>query len=1145
MCGIVSIVRRPSGRPPPSAREVLDALDAARSVLPTSVDGLEVGPLHDAAEHLEHAARLLGGTPGVGALLGDPSLARGVERSASALDAAIAGLEAVLDRGDVEATGRTVESLNAGLIRLKDACWTVLRDRLRTAREVADLAGGHGLGPSAVCAYTSIVEALAAIDRLEVRGRDSAGLHVLVTEHDLDLDGPTVRELAADRLADRLFRSGAVRTPDGHLAFVYKAAAEIGELGDNTVALREAIRADELLRMAVSAPDARAQVLAHTRWASVGIISEANAHPLTSEEAGEVERPYVVAALNGDVDNHADLKAAEGLRFADEMTTDAKVIPVLCGRRVGEGIDAAEAFRKTVAALEGSVAVAAQAAAAPDRLFCALRGSGQALYVGFAPDAFVVASEPYGLVESCDRYLRMDGEAPGPSGGRGQVVVCHADRAGEVEGVERLSYDGTPLPVTPDELVIPEITTRDIARGAHRHYLMKEIAESPGSFRKTLRGKIVDRDGAPEVVLSDEALPPGLRERIAEGAVRRIVVIGQGTAAVAGRSFAAAMSACLRNASVVVEAMAATELSGFGMRPEMSDTLVVAISQSGTTTDTNRTVDLARERGASVVAIVNRRGSDLTDRADGVLYTSDGRDIEMAVPSTKAFYAQVAAGFLLAFGIAEHLPGAEIPDGEELLDGLRRLPAAMEEVVARREGIAEIARRLAPSRRYWAVVGNGSNRVAAEEVRIKLSELCYKSIACDVTEDKKHIDLAAEPLILVCAAGLEGSNADDVAKEVAIYRAHKAGPVVICTEGEARFGAALEVIGVPHVHPDLAFVLSAMAGHLFGYEAALAIDEGARPLREARAACKEATGNGVVPHRLIERLAPTLRPSAERFFEGVRTGTYNGHLQADTAVRLTSLFRYATGIVPLDAYQLEHGKVGTPAVVVEDLVEALTRGIDELTRPIDAIKHQAKTVTVGISRADESFLRVPLVAAVLEAGAPRDRLSYRTLRTLVALDPAVAEVQGYTHYGIEGDPGTEEAQIRVLDKGGIARDIPSRTDRDPTLRGSKHRVAVEREVLVTRGRADGRTVILVPEMKGTETTGLTLLHVRFHDRLAPDVMRGVLDGYRDRYSALKDLVTETEPTFREDVLGELDTGDLLCASIQALADRWRGTEPGG
>src|SRR3546814_13011292 len=99
----------------------------------------------------------------------------------------------------------------------------------------------------------------------------------------------------------------------------------------------------------------------------------------------------------------------------------------------------------------------------------------------------------------------------------------------------------------------------------------------------------------------------------------------------------------------------------FGLRDDMSDTLVLAISQSGTTTDTNRTVDLVRGRGAKVLAIVNRRGSDLTDKADGVLYTSDGRDVEMSVASTKAFYAQIAAGFLLAWAIAEEVGGTVDP----------------------------------------------------------------------------------------------------------------------------------------------------------------------------------------------------------------------------------------------------------------------------------------------------------------------------------------------------------------------------------------------------------------------------------------------------------------------------------------------------
>src|SRR5262249_8332472 len=159
------------------------------------------------------------------------------------------------------------------------------------------------------------------------------------------------------------------------------------------------------------------------------------------------------------------------------------------------------------------------------------------------------------------------------------------------------------------------------------------------------------------------------------------------------------------------------------------------------------------------------------------------------------------------------------------------------------------------------------------------------------------------------------------------------------------------------------------------------------------------------------------------FFDGLRTSSYDGALDAATAVRLASLLRYATGIVPLDVYQVEFGKVGTPSTLVEDLTSALTKAIEELTRPIDAVKHQAKTVAGGISRSDETLLQVPLVQELLASGAPRDRLTYRALRTVVALDPAVEAVVGWTRYQVDGDPSRPGATVEVVDTGGIARDI--------------------------------------------------------------------------------------------------------------------------
>ena len=217
----------------------------------------------------------------------------------------------------------------------------------------------------------------------------------------------------------------------------------------------------------------------------------------------------------------------------------------------------------------------------------------------------------------------------------------------------------------------------------------------------------------------------------------------------------------------------------------------------------------------------------------------------------------------------------------------------------------------------------------------------------------------------------------------------------------------------------------------------------------------------------------------------------------------------------------------------------LTKAIEELTRPVDAIKHQAKTVTVGISRADETLLQVPLVRAVLDAGTPRDGLTYKVLRTLVDLDPAVLSVTGWTRYRVEGDPESETATIGVIDRGGIARSMHSRTEGDPRLRGTKQTVAAERQVFVTRGRADGRILAIVPEVKGAHAVGLTLLHLDLPDRLPADVARGVLSGYRHRYTALRGAITETEPELDDALLAEVPVVDLLTLPIASLADRWR------
>ncbi|MEY3822736.1 MAG: putative glucosamine-6-phosphate synthase, partial [Actinomycetota bacterium] len=1084
---------------------------------------------------------LLKGVPGAVALIDNHELVSAMTSRLDQVGATITAIDEGLENSVADAD--ELEQNAAALIALRDVTWSIGQDRLRTARLVRDLAG-RDAGVAAVAGYLTIQQSFSALDRLEVRGRDSAGIHVFVWGHGLSANDPSVTAALNARAHDALFQNRSVRLIDDTLSFVYKAAAEIGELGDNTKALRAAVQEDDLLRLALSNPNARLSLVGHTRWASVGIISEPNAHPVNSErELDDLEttHPYVVAALNGDVDNHGDLRIAHGLSFPGQITTDAKVIPALVNMHARACGDTVEAFRRSVASFEGSVAIGAAATDQPDRLMFALRGSGQGLFVGLAEDLFIVASEPYGVVEETSTYFRLDGEGTSTSSltdSKGQIIILDGALAGELSGVTRLAYDGTVLPISSNEIVTAEVTTRDIDRGDAPHFLLKEIGEAPESFRKTLRGKIIERDGVLHASLGIKTLPTPIIERLASGAIRKVRVIGQGTAAIAGRSCATVLDE-LCAGGLDVDPITATELSGFHLQLDMSDTLIIAVSQSGTTTDTNRTVDLARSRGASVLAIVNRRGSDLCDKADGVLFTSDGRDVEMSVASTKAFYAQVAAGVLLACAVSVAAGLGTDSRRHDLLRTLRELPTAMRTVIDSRAKIAEVAHKYAPSKRYWAVVGNGPNAIAANEVRIKLSELCYKSISCDITEDKKHIDLSCEPLILVCAAGLAGSTADDVAKEIAIYRAHKATPIVIASASESRFSSAVAVIDVPDVDPTLAFVLSAVVGHLFGYEAARAIDELARSLREAREVVEFAVLHNADGESVLKVVRSGLVIGAERFNETLRAGTYDGHLEASTAVRLASMLRVVLDASPVEAYQNETGKVGSPSALIDDLTLALTRAIEELTRPIDAIKHQAKTVTVGISRSDEGVMDRALVQEVLATGAGRDVLAYRTLKVLADLNPAVEAVVGYTRYSIDGDPSGTTATIAIVDRGGLSRDVPSRVDRNPSLLGTKRRVASEREVLVARGRSDGRTVIFIPEVKSGQTVGITLLHVRFFDRLNASVMRGVLQGYDRRYDRLVDWVSETEGEMRDDLLSELSVADLLILPISEMADRWR------
>ena len=313
-------------------------------------------------------------------------------------------------------------------------------------------------GPPSPGQYTSVQVALSALDRLEVRGRDSAGIHLPVRDHDLDLESPAIAAQLVARSSDPLFSSTSVRAAGKALSFVYKAAAEIGELGDNT-------RSSAWTSAATRSSRRRSRGADPGRRARPHPVGERRNHlpaqraPAQRGGADRVDGPYVAAALNGDVDNFADLKTSERVahRAGDHDRREGQ--PHARMRRLASGSGLDDAFRRTVAQLEGSVGIAASAADAPADLLLAQGQRPGPLHPGLADGLTLVASEP-----------RPGGgvrELPPSTARRRPTSATRWDRAGRKSGspmrrqapygITRWSYDGRTLPIRP----------RSCTRGSH------------------------------------------------------------------------------------------------------------------------------------------------------------------------------------------------------------------------------------------------------------------------------------------------------------------------------------------------------------------------------------------------------------------------------------------------------------------------------------------------------------------------------------------------------------------------------------------------------------------------------------------------------------------------------------------------------
>ena len=953
----------------------------------------------------------------------------------------------------------------------------------------------------------SVQLALSALDRLEVRGRDSAGLTCSCATTGSTSPTPARRRRCspaapATRSSRRARCGHAGRPPELRLQ---------GGGRDRRARRQHRGAARRHPRRRPAAPGAARRPAPRSPCSATpaGPASASSPSPTptrsTPRRSTAPSGPYVDRRAQR---RRRQLRRPEGRRRPAHRRPRSpptpRSSPRSCRAALADGADARRGVpRARSASFDGSVAIARQRRApTPDQLLLALRGSGQALYVGLAEDAYVVASEPYGAGRG-DAHATSAWTArrrPTPTNPRQPRPGRRARRRRRRHARGHRAGSPTTAPScrsTTTSCARAEITTRDIDRGDYPHFLLKEITEAPGvvpqdaagqARRATtalLRGRARRRRRCPPTLragLRDGAHPPRPGHRPGHGRGRRPE---PGRARSTRRSPTRRLARRGRAGHRAVGLRAARRHDRHagrrhqpvghhhrhqphrrpGPRPRRrGDRHRQPARQRPHRQGRRRALHVRRPRRG------DERGVD-----QGVLRPDRGR-----VPAGRAPSPTRSAR------------GATTASATSCSPALRELPDAMEAGA----GPPAAASPRPPSgsrrrRRYWAIVGNGANRIAAEELRIKLSELCYKSIACDATEDKKHIDLssrAADPRVRRRPDRLDrrrrGQGGGDLP-----------GPQGGADRDRHRGRGALRrrAAGASRCrpsHPALAFVLSAMvgpplrlrggAGHRRpGPPAA----RGARRHRGRGRPHGAADGDALLADAARRRSTPLAAPLLRRPAQPAPT-TATSRPAPRCGWRRCSATPPAS--LPLDAYQLEHGKVGTPerrGRRPHRRAHRRHRGAHPPRR-----RHQAP----GQDRhrrhlplATRACCSVPLVRErarrrrrprpaqlpdAAHAGRPRRRPSTRWSAT-----PATAS---------RATLGGGDATIEVVDRGGIGRDLPSRTERNPQLRGTKHRVAAERRGHWWRGAAaTAARVLIVPEVKGNAGHGITLLHVRFADRL--------------------------------------------------------------
>lgn len=482
--------------------------------------------------------------------------------------------------------------------------------------------------------------------------------------------------------------------------------------------------------------------IGHTRWATHGAPTVANAHPHTSQSG------LFTVVHNGIIENYAELRkelTENGFQFKSDTDTEviAQMLEHLYNGDLKGTVGAA------LSRFKGSYALAIMCRDYPDCIVCAKLSSP--LFAGVSSDCVYLASDVSAIAAKSDRVFRVND---------GEIGLLKKD------GLKVFDLDGCRIRKSEIKLKSAE---RSSDKLGYKHYMLKEIMEQPAAIRRTL-SEIIGETGRLKF--------KGLHMTRAEiNALDHVVFVACGSAYHVGAVGAYACEQLFKRHS---QAVIASEFRY--MHPHLDEkTLVIIISQSGETADTLAAMRIAQEKGAKVIGIVNVENSTIAQECKNVVLTKAGREI--AVATTKAYSAQLAVVYALAIRLAEADGSISRREAADLVEELKAIPDKIEAILSEPEKIKPFAD-TADRSGYICFIGRGVDYCAAMEASLKLKEISYIPCEAYAAGELKHgtislIDKDSLTVALCCVDKLRSKTISNI-NEV---KARNGRTITVSSEG--------------------------------------------------------------------------------------------------------------------------------------------------------------------------------------------------------------------------------------------------------------------------------------------------------------------------------------------------------------------------